>query len=375
MVSTTGTRPNHYETLGLTPSASADEIDRAYGREIMKPRVFGGLAQVSMAYATLKDAAKRRAYDASIGLVQKPEPKPLHASWSWSVHVPAPANPAAGVAAQPPLTSVADSKPEPAPQPAESPLAASLRELADPAPIGQAQRLGSAPIAPPPPTIEPRIQQPIVDLPDAEPVAVEWRRPALVGGGLLLAAVMFGAWAGVAVRDPGEPAEPQARVTMPVPSARARSASAASLDEAPEARLADTLTLQLAQSPVRDKSPGASASARSSVPRPIRLTPQEEQELAGGAFAESATAQASEAAQAMAEVPADAAVPVSPARLPLPERTVARTIGRIGYACGSVASVISVDGAAGVFKVTCSSGHSYQARPVRGRYHFRRWGG
>lgn len=63
------------------------------------------------------------------------------------------------------------------------------------------------------------------------------------------------------------------------------------------------------------------------------------------------------------------------ARLPLPDATVARTIHRIGYACGRVISTSGVDGAAaGVFKVTCSSGDSYQATPVRGRYHFRRWG-
>jgi hypothetical protein len=60
--------------------------------------------------------------------------------------------------------------------------------------------------------------------------------------------------------------------------------------------------------------------------------------------------------------------------LPLPDRTIARTIERIGYACGQVASTSAVDGASGVFKVTCTSGQAYQARPVGGRYHFRRWG-
>jgi hypothetical protein len=33
-----------------------------------------------------------------------------------------------------------------------------------------------------------------------------------------------------------------------------------------------------------------------------------------------------------------------------------------------------VDGKAGVFKVTCTSGDSYRAAPVRGRYRFSRWG-
>jgi hypothetical protein len=54
---------------------------------------------------------------------------------------------------------------------------------------------------------------------------------------------------------------------------------------------------------------------------------------------------------------------------------VARTIDRIGYSCGGVASTSPVEGEApGVFKVTCTSGQSYQAKPVNGRYRFRRLG-
>ena len=59
------------------------------------------------------------------------------------------------------------------------------------------------------------------------------------------------------------------------------------------------------------------------------------------------------------------------AKMPLPNSVVARTIGRIGYPCGQVASTTALDGA-GVFKVTCTSGHSYRAAPVHGRYRFRR---
>jgi hypothetical protein len=60
--------------------------------------------------------------------------------------------------------------------------------------------------------------------------------------------------------------------------------------------------------------------------------------------------------------------------MPLPNRVIARTIQRIGYPCGQVASTVP-GGAQGVFTVTCTSGHSYQAAPVRGRYRFRRVGG
>ena len=58
--------------------------------------------------------------------------------------------------------------------------------------------------------------------------------------------------------------------------------------------------------------------------------------------------------------------------MPLPNKTVARTIDRIGYSCGNVASALLVEGAAGVFTVTCTSGQSFQARPVNGRYRFKR---
>jgi hypothetical protein len=68
------------------------------------------------------------------------------------------------------------------------------------------------------------------------------------------------------------------------------------------------------------------------------------------------------------------AAPVAAASLPLPNRVIARTLARIGYPCGQIASSVPA-GAAGVYKVTCTSGHSYQAAPVRGRYHFRRLGG
>ena len=54
-------------------------------------------------------------------------------------------------------------------------------------------------------------------------------------------------------------------------------------------------------------------------------------------------------------------------------KLVARTIERIGYSCGQVASTSAVEGAAGVYKVTCTSGQTYRAAPVHGRYRFRRW--
>lgn len=76
--------------------------------------------------------------------------------------------------------------------------------------------------------------------------------------------------------------------------------------------------------------------------------------------------------QAPAEPPA-----VSPPRstnLPLPNAVVARTIERIGYACGQVTSSSAVEGAGGpAYKITCSSGASYRASTVAGHLRFRKW--
>ena len=381
MASITSSRPTHYETLGISPHATSDEIARAYAREILKPRAFGGLAQVGIAFATLKDAAKRRAYDEAIGIAPKPEPKPLHASWSWSVHVPAPSRPSVETVppAQPGMAPPPVSTParQPEPPPSESLITASLRQLADPAPIQQVRSPHRAPLDPPPPAAPlPEVHPAIDALPLAsEAAAIDWRRPALIGGALLLAATLAGAWAGTAVRDPDQPLEYGAPATVARPAARASANRSAPADEPVAPAAAEEKPIALAQLPARAGQQRPAPPERSAVPRPIPLTPQEEQELAGGAFAASAASQAPDAAAAMTETQAAAAAQqASAARMPWSDATVARTIGRIGYACGSVASITAVDGGAGVFKVTCTSGQSYQARPVRGRYHFRRWG-
>jgi hypothetical protein len=62
------------------------------------------------------------------------------------------------------------------------------------------------------------------------------------------------------------------------------------------------------------------------------------------------------------------------ASMPLPGNVIARTIERIGYSCGSVSSTSAVEGASGVYNVTCSSGQTYQATPIHGRYRFRKSG-
>ena len=97
--------------------------------------------------------------------------------------------------------------------------------------------------------------------------------------------------------------------------------------------------------------------------------------MASGPFEQIAQADAPEAAAALTETArVETAAASRSASLPLSKATIARTIGRIGYACGSVASTSAIDGQSGAFKVTCTSGDSYRASQVRGRYHFKRLG-
>src|SRR5215213_9692299 len=86
MVGTVRTRRTLYEVLGLTPAATADEIERAFAREMggFRPHSIGGLTEVTLAHETLRDPAKRGAYDASLGL--QPKPKPQLLAWSGVGH-------------------------------------------------------------------------------------------------------------------------------------------------------------------------------------------------------------------------------------------------------------------------------------------------
>lgn len=356
--------------MGLKPTATAVEIEQAYARELLRPRAFGGLAEVGIAYATLKDTAKRRAYDQAIGLAPTPVVIAAPALHSWQITASAHVHPATQISRGP----------TPA---AESFIAASLRQLADPDPLvrpsAERRPEPGAPAAPEPaPELDAQAAPEPPNSDEAEEAQVQWRRPALVGGGLVLAAVMLGAWAGTAVRDPSEPVEPDAAVTMSVPAAKPLSDSGAAEEEPALSALAgETGRSTRAEPPTRllPRASAAGTRARRTPPRPIELTAAEEQELAGGPFADSAVQQVEAAADAIKQAEPEAATPAAAAKLPLSGRTVARTIGRIGYACGAVSSVTPVEGGTpGVFKVTCASGDAYQARPVNGRYRFRRWG-
>src|SRR4029453_4089798 len=66
-------RRTHYDNLGLTPAATPDEIAEAFGKlihiRITSPEEAVEHAnRIYIAYETLRDPIKRRAYDAAIGL-------------------------------------------------------------------------------------------------------------------------------------------------------------------------------------------------------------------------------------------------------------------------------------------------------------------
>ena len=183
----------------------------------------------------------------------------------------------------------------------------------------------------------------------------------MVIGGLVMAAVFVGGFAGWWSAGDAAAAESPQPAARAAPEPTEKVPSLAELWSAPAPRTKET-------PPVR---PGRLASAEPKVrrapdiPRPsvADAEPQDFQEE---------LIQVDPVASEQAS--AEAAAPVATASLPLPDRTVARTIDRIGYACGRVSSTMAVEGEApGVYKVTCTSGQSYQARPVNGRYHFRRW--
>jgi hypothetical protein len=357
MVSTVKRLPNHYETLGLKPTASSDEIARAFAREIsvVRPRAFGGVAQVSIAYETLRDPIKRRAYDASLCFT--PEPKRPDAATE-AERGPRWQNP-----------------PAPLERTLGSFIAASLRE---PASRGEGERS-------PRPEAQPGQQQPQAKqslephLPDflavrrdaagsaapcAQARSIDWKRASLGVGGLL-AVGLVSALAGLSGGGAEEPQPAEAEVTIPLPAATPVEKDAV---PTPTPDAAETV-------PKRQIPAGGAAAKLESGP------PPQQPALAEGQPAEPSVSVESPPSESLTEGATRPSAKTPPAQtiaanLPLSSTTIARTIERIGYACGEVASTSPVEGGArGVFRITCTSGQSYQARPVNGRYRFRRWDG
>jgi hypothetical protein len=388
MASSVRSRPNHYETLGLSTTASQDEVNRAFAR-IMG--MFGlcsvpAAAQMSLAFEVLRDPAKRCAYDRALGL--RPEPDPRH----WTVAGVARSSPGFLGSAWGRLAEVAgdtapradpasESEPRPV-APAEprlsSFIAASLREMASP----------DAPGGSPAPELPAEVQRdeksnvgaemdnrhflpaPSADEespPDLDGRPLDWKRPALVVAGLVAVAGVIGALAGLSVDDNEQPQSPERGIAVALPRATPRPGGAA-LSPAPVAPAVE----QQGPAPLRVET---SAPATGHKASPRRLTAFAEHQAEQPQLAESG-GEATEPVGPATDQPAAEPVALPPAvaaALPLSNRVIARTIDRIGYSCGAVVSASAVEGApSGVYRVTCSSGQTYEASPVHGRYHFRR---
>jgi len=391
MVDTVRTRRTHYEVLGLTPAATGDEIERAFAREMggFRPHSIGGLTEVTLAHENLRDPAKRGAYDALLGLQPKPKPQLLawsgvgHASFSGSALVArqqptAPPSPVEPPAASP-VAEPAAANPPP-PEPSANPfdrsepqveatpfIAAALRELARPEPLQEAARVPwpqpeppQAARAPEPTADADRDFRPALDeqLGEAEEARIPWKRTAIVAGALVAGVVLVGAWAGWNSSD-GIEAKPAVNVALP-PSTTFTVADPAAAAAAPAVE--DAQPAQPKRSPL--------AQPRAARPRPAPRLAELERQISELPQSEPGAVEAVVTEQATAAAPATAVA----ASMPLSNGVLARTIHRIGYPCGRVSSTVA-GGAPGVFTVTCTSGHSYQAAPVHGRYRFRRMGG
>lgn len=366
-------RPNHYEVLGLSPVATGEEIAQAFARQLdpLRPRPFGSLAEVTVAFETLRDRTKREAYDISLGLKPKPKPPspPPVVPPEWAPFAmrasPRPA-PRPAVDPLPRHAPKADAPPrsEPVDEPKISPFVAAASSIEpnnadfrEPRPKAPAE-----PLLRPEPTAEPRFEPPaggdLLHFEESRRFRLDgadfsrWKLPALAAGALIFA-VGIGAWTGLEAGNDNEQAQSENKVTLKVPAAK------------PLPELAGSpLTLAPSEAEARPQQPRRAPAAAAPVkpPRPpLRIDLPEGQPLeaaqAGGVATE----------QAAAEAPV---IEAAAAKLPLPNAVIARTIGRIGYPCGQVASASALG--SGVFKVTCTSGHSYRAAPVRGRYRFRR---
>jgi hypothetical protein len=362
MASTAQQLPNHYDVLGLTPTASPDEITRAFAKamSMFGARPIAVAAHLSHAFEVLRNPEKRRVYDRSIGLA--PTPRPY--GWQFAIA----AAPGAPFIASTPASSMGQAAgvaTVPEPQVTEDPEAPAQADVA-------AAQLSPLSRRQPRQVADERVDtvvEHILAVGHAEKALLrraghrshDWRRPAMMVGGLVLGAGLIGTIAGLSASGP---ADQQATVTVPLSAARARPAA-----ELPSSAQEPTSVAGGVEAPTGLAAPAQTIRRTGSLQQPAPLPSQEADDVQ---VADSGDASTIDAVAADPLAPEPASVQPAAARLPLPNAVIARTIERIGYACASVGSIAPVEGAPGVFDVKCTSGHSYRASPVGGRYHFRR---
>jgi hypothetical protein len=338
-------RLSFYEILGVSPTAGSDEIARAFARKgsVFRPHAFGVLTELCIAYETLRDPISRREYDATLGIDR--EPTPLNGS----------------IEAQAGQTTVIEATPPPPasrsiPRQSPHPLAALMTPPAmKPAlALGPGvdlharpeQRIGRGDA--PSPSIE--------DYLGAEARPLDWRRAAITAGAVVIGACLLGGVVGWwSIGDVAESTQGENTVSVSLSPAKALPAF-----PAPQPTSEPAPTVRYAQ-PDRPK---PSLPERASVERRVTAS----QAVTVEEQPEPTAVDAGTSHQAVEETPVNSTVA---AAMPLPNRVIARTIDRIGYACGGVSSVDPLE-AQGNFKVTCTSGQSFQAKPVNGRYRFKR---
>ena len=353
MVSTVQTRPNFYQMLGLKPTASAEEIRHAFGQKMSLANAMTTAAQICTAYETLRNPGKRLDYDRSIGLEPKTAPQPTTTHWT----IGAPHWAGTPFVNSTRFQSIGERAAEIARPPEAPPVQAKTEPRADPVP-----RRAS----PPPPPL-PMLQD--EDYPEAAGRHFGWSKTAAIVGGVVLSVGLMGAWAGSIAGNDVEAVQSE---TLALPKAKPRMAAAV-----------PAAAIPVAAEPKRAFSTRPRAD-RARPGRPAVAELQLEDLSKGGQSEASKTPQHSyyqtTAADGTTEIAAAEAPPLSSAAevtataasMPLPNPVIARTIHKIGYPCGQVASTSAVDGSRGVYKVTCTSGQTYRASPVGGRYRFKR---
>ncbi|MDB5698182.1 MAG: hypothetical protein JWN69_986 [Alphaproteobacteria bacterium] len=164
-------------------------------------------------------------------------------------------------------------------------------------------------------------------------------------------------------------AEPYQTVTRPEAAAPATAMAAAtdkaSVEAIPEAAPADEEAPEK-KPPEKTGETKAAEKDRKATPAPTAPTaPAEEKQKA--APAKAADRGKSDASDE---------VRLRPTRPPLGDAEIARTIDRIGFACGKVVSSAAVEGGPkGTYKINCSSGEAYQGTTKGGHLFFRPWTG
>lgn len=363
-------RPNHYETLGITPAASDADIAEAFARKMNAFRWHpaGAAARVWIAYETLRDRIRRADYDRALGLVPKPQREWTMAVTreQWTPFV-APVD----VKMPEQLPREPEHRPEPPIDPRLESIAATLRALSspaaerspDPAPRLPEQRESPKSEDGFTPLIEHILaveQTEKARLRVAEVRGPDWRKPVLIVGGLLLSAGLIGAYAGLSTSENQQQTQTETAKNSARPTAKRRVAVSPAATVLAPAPVASGLDLDAPR-----PTPPVIAHPKS------RRVASRDQVL--GRVAQIAPTEATDSAASDPPVSDPLAPqPTAAASLPLSDKVIARTIDRIGYSCGDVASSAAVDGSPGTFTVTCSSGQSFQATRVHGRYHFRR---